>query len=68
MDIKKSFITDKKGKIKSVIVDYKQYKKIEEILLDYGLTKAMEEVEDEENVSEEEIMRILKKKKNAHRV
>ncbi len=60
MDIKKSFITDKKGKIKSVIVNYKQYKKIEEILLDYGLIKAMEEVEDEENVSLEEAKELMK--------
>lgn len=60
MDIKKSFITDRKGKIKSVIVNYKQYKKIEEILLDYGLIKAMEEVEDEENVSLEEAKELMK--------
>ncbi len=60
MDIKKSFITDKKGEIKSVIVNYKQYKKIEEILLDYGLIKAMEEVEDEENVSLEEAKELMK--------
>ncbi len=60
MNIKKSFITDNKGKIKSVIVGYKQYKKIEEILLDYGLTKAMEEVENEENISLKEAKELMK--------
>jgi len=43
------YITDQQGNIKSVVLDYSTYKKIEEILLNYGLGKAMEEViEDEE--------------------
>jgi hypothetical protein len=34
-------------------------KKIEEILLDYGLGKAMEEVENEEEISFEEFKKII---------
>jgi len=44
MNIAKSYITDESGKIKSVILDYQIYQKIEELLLDDGLLKAMEEV------------------------
>ena len=50
MNIVQSYITDEKGNIKGVILDYKTFKKIEELLLDYGLLKAMEEVKDEEEV------------------
>ena len=46
----KSYITDAKGNIESVILDYKTFRKIEEILLDLGLAKAMKEVEDEEEI------------------
>ncbi len=59
MDIKKSYIIDKKGKIKSVVVDYKHYKVIEELLLDYGLTKAMEEAEEDEIVDIDEAKKLL---------
>ncbi|HMB30650.1 MAG TPA: hypothetical protein VKN82_02365 [Desulfohalobiaceae bacterium] len=45
------YITDKKGNIKSIVLDYESFKKIEEILLDYGLGKAMEEVIDDEEVN-----------------
>ena len=48
MELVDSFITDEKGNIKSVIIDYRLYKKLEELLLDYGLAKAMEEVTDDE--------------------
>jgi len=34
MDIAKSFITDTSGSIKSVIIDYAVFKKIEQLLLD----------------------------------
>ena len=44
------YITDVEGRIKSVVLDYKTYKKIEAVLLDYGLGKAMEEVIDDEEV------------------
>jgi hypothetical protein len=44
------YITDQKGHIKSVILDYTTYKKIEEILLDYGLAKAMDEAAEEDEV------------------
>jgi hypothetical protein len=53
MNIAKSYITDESGKIKSVILDYHIYQKIEELLLDEGLLKAIEEVQDEETVDYE---------------
>ncbi len=59
MNIIKSYITDEKGNIKGVIIDYGTFKKIEEILLDYGLGKAMEEVENEEEISFEEFKKII---------
>ena len=45
-----NYITDQEGNIKSVILDYHAFKKIEDLLLDYGLGKAMKEVEDEEEI------------------
>lgn len=45
-----NYITDQDGNIKSIILDYQTFKKIEEILFDYGLGKAMEEVEDEDEL------------------
>ncbi|CAB3288052.1 Putative antitoxin RelB2 [Methanocaldococcus lauensis] len=59
MGIVQSYITDEKGNIKGVIVDYKIFKKIEELLLDYGLLKAMEEVEDEEEIDLETAKKLL---------
>ncbi len=44
------YITDQSGNIKSVVLDYEAFKKIEEILLDYGLGKAMEEVSEDDEV------------------
>ena len=55
MNIVQSYITDEKGNIKGVISDYKTFKKIE----DYGLLKAMEEVEDEEEVDLEAAKKLL---------
>lgn len=49
-----SFITDKDGNIKDVIMPYNTYKKIESLLLDTGLGKAMAEVSDEEDFSLDE--------------
>ncbi len=59
MNIAKSYITDESGKIKSVILDYQLYQKIEELLLDEGLLKAMEEVRDEETVEYEEVRELI---------
>jgi len=59
MEIAKSYITDEKGSVKSVVIDFEVFKVIEEALLDQGLTEAMEEVKDESEVSAEEIKRIL---------
>ncbi|MGB7512072.1 MAG: antitoxin [Pelodictyon phaeoclathratiforme] len=60
MNIAKSYITDESGNIKSVILDYQIYQKIEELLLDDGLLKAMEEVQDEETVEYEEVRELIK--------
>ena len=54
------YITDQSGNIKSVILDYETFKKIEEILIDYGLAKAMEEVQDDEEVDLETAMKLTK--------
>ncbi len=59
MNIAQSYITDEKGNIKGVILDYKTFKKIEELLLDYGLLKAMKEVEDEDEVDLETAKKLL---------
>lgn len=59
MEIAKSYITDEDGSIKSVVIDLDTYKRIEEALLDMGLAEAMKEIEDEPNVSAEEIKKIL---------
>ena len=59
MEIAKSYITDEKGSVKSVVIDFEVFKAIEEALLDQGLAKAMEEVKDEPEISAEEMKRIL---------
>ena len=59
----KSYITDDKGKIESVIMDYKTFKRLEEILLDIGLGKAMKQVEENEEIELEEAIRIAGFKK-----
>ena len=48
MEISKSYITDESGAIKSVVIDFETFKKIEELLLDHALGKAMDEVADDE--------------------
>ena len=47
MEITKSYITDESGAIKSVVIDFETFKKIEELLLDQALGKAMDEVADD---------------------
>lgn len=59
MEITKSYITDEKGSVKSVVIDFEVFKVIEEALLDQGLADAMEEVKDEPEISAEEMKRIL---------
>ncbi|MFH0924319.1 MAG: antitoxin [bacterium] len=56
----KSYIVDDKGDIEGVILDYAYFKKIEELILDLGLMRAMEEVEDEEEVSLEEARKLIR--------
>ena len=45
MDISKEYIVDDKGNINKVVLDYKDYLKIEELFLDYGFAKAIKEAE-----------------------
>lgn len=59
MNIAKSYITDESGKIKSVILDYHIYQKIEEFFLDGGLLKAMEEIQDEETVEYKDVRELI---------
>jgi|TARA_B110000285_G_scaffold80762_1_gene93221 hypothetical protein len=59
MEISKSFITDEGGAIKSVVIDYATFQRIEEALLDKGLAQAMQEVEAEESVSLEDVKKEL---------
>lgn len=58
MTIAKSYIVDDEGNIKSVVMDYEHYKKIENILLDIGLGKAMEEVADDEEIDFDEAKKV----------
>ena len=57
MELTKSFVVDDAGNVKSVILDYEQFKKVEEILLDYGIAKAMNEVADDDEISLEEAVK-----------
>jgi hypothetical protein len=59
MEIAKSYITDEKGSVKSVVIDFEVFKVIEEALLDQGLAEAMEEVKNESEISAEEMKIIL---------
>ena len=59
MEIAKSYITDEKGSVKSVVIDFEVFKIIEEAILDQGLAEAMKEVKEESEISAEEIKRIL---------
>lgn len=58
MNLTKSYIVDDEGKPKAVVIDYDQFRKMESALLDYGLGKAMEEVENDEEVDLDEAKRI----------
>ncbi len=59
MDLKKSYIVDEEGKPNAVIVDYADFAKIEKLLLDFGLAKAMEEIENEDEVDIDEAKKIM---------
>ena len=59
MNLVDSFITDKDGNIKDVIIAYDTFKKIESLLLDTGLGKAIEEASYEEEYSLEEAKIII---------
>jgi hypothetical protein len=54
MELVESYITDERGKIKSVILDYQTYKKFEELLLDAGLAKAMEKAKNDDELDLQE--------------
>ena len=58
MELVESYITDDRGKIKSVILNYQKYNKFEEMLLDTALAKAMEEARDDEEVDLQEAKNI----------
>ncbi|MBC8042049.1 MAG: antitoxin [Rhizobacter sp.] len=54
-----SYIVDESGEVKSVVVDYATFKKIEALLLDDGLAKAMLEAQDDDEVNLEDAKKIL---------
>lgn len=58
MELAKSYIVDQEGDIQSVVLRYQDYKKIETILLDLGLGKAMEEIEDDEEINLDEAKKL----------
>jgi len=60
MNITKSYLTDESGYIKSVVIDYHTYQKLEQMLLDEGLLKAMKEVATEDEVDYEEVRELIK--------
>ena len=53
------YITDQEGHIKSIVLDYSTFKKIEDVLLDYGLAKAMEEATDDDEVDLETAISVM---------
>ncbi len=59
MEIAKSYITDEDGSIKSVVIDFKTFKRIEDVLLDQGLAKAMDEIESDDELDLEEAKLLL---------
>ena len=59
MEIAKSYITDEDGSIKSVVIDFKTFKEIEDVLLDQGLAKAMDEIESDDELDLEEAKLLL---------
>ncbi|TAL71044.1 MAG: antitoxin [Bacteroidetes bacterium] len=44
----KQFLVDEKGNVKSVLLDYEDFKQIEELLLDNTLGKLMSQISNEE--------------------
>jgi len=59
MELTKSFVVDNAGNIQSVILDYEQFKKVEEILLDYGITKAMDDAVNDIEISSEDAVKVI---------
>ncbi len=60
MEIAREYITDEKGSVKSVVVDYGVFKAMEEALLDQGLKELMLNMEDEEEVDLSEAIALTK--------
>ncbi|HEY6170622.1 MAG TPA: antitoxin [Candidatus Kapabacteria bacterium] len=57
MSENKQFIVDESGTIRSVVLDYEVFQKMEELIMESGLQKAMDEVENEEEISLEDAKR-----------
>ncbi len=55
----RQFLVDEKGKVKSVVLDYEDYKQIEELLLDNTLGNLMSQIADEEEVDLEKAKKEL---------
>ncbi len=50
MEFSRHYIVDESANVTKVVLDYDIFKKIEEVLLDIGLVKAMEVVEEDEEL------------------
>ena len=60
MEIAKSLVTDESGDVKAVMIDVDTFRRIESVLMDQGLSKAMSEVEDDEEVDLKTVQSILR--------
>ncbi|NKB23049.1 MAG: antitoxin [Kiritimatiellae bacterium] len=60
MELTKSFITDEEGSIKSVVIDFDTFKKLESLFLDEGLSQAMSDIQDEDEIDLETAKVFLK--------
>lgn len=62
MEFSRHYIVDESANVTKVVLDYDIFKKIEELLLDIGLGRAMEEVEDDEELTLDDAKKVLSAK------
>ncbi len=61
---KEKFVTNKSGKIESVVLPVDEYNKLIELIEDYGLGLAMKQVEADEFISKEKALKYLENDKS----
>lgn len=62
----KELITDAEGKICKVVINFRDYQRLLEVLEDYGLAQLMDEVKDEEPLSQDEALKYYQSLKSNH--